>query len=305
MKEVAVRVPSGTYAAIDFGGSGPDVLLIHQIASSAQVWATLGPELAAVAHPVAIDLCGHGLTRVVEESITRLVDDLGDVVDALGLTHPLVVVESEELLSLLGDQAGRHGARGFLVVGPFTSRRGKAAQREYEDILGIASLADWDQRNDMFVSGSDEQREAFVEKRVALARADWVNEPVSEHQLRTYVQRQIRDTPDGWERVPRRPLVEQALEMIGRGPYGLDLYDRLPLPVWLAVGARTVRDAEVNRFARWAEERGSARVAFLPGYDAPDSFEPAAFARFVGEMLAAIESAPDSPPDPTIARRNA
>ncbi|WP_284305771.1 alpha/beta fold hydrolase [Mobilicoccus caccae] len=287
MRDVHVDTPSGRYAAIDFGGEGPDVLLLHQIASNAQVWAPLGVALAEFAHPVAIDLCGHGRTRVGEESLERLLRDLPAVVEALGLHRPLVIIENEELLPLVGDGFATVDACGLLVVGPSSSKRGEAAENEYQEILGIDSIDVWDARNSMFMTGTPEERQAFIDRRTSAAVADWVNEGVPQEQLRRYIERQIRDTEDGWERVPRRPLVEQTLERVGRGPFGLDLYDGISIPVWVAVGAQDVTDAEVDELSAWAGEHDLRRAAFLPGYGPPDSFEAEPLALYVRDMLTA------------------
>lgn len=291
MKDLHVQIPNGRYTALDFrdtpaeGTRPPDIVLLHQIASSAQVWGTLGPALAEFGRPLAPDLCGHGHTRATEESLERLVADLPVVLDALGVRDPLLVLEGEELLSLFDDLPGTLGARGLVVVGPFTWKRGGAAAAEYEEVLGEGSIDEWDARNQIFSSGTREEREAFVEGRVARAAADWVNEGVPREQLRAYVERQLRDTEDGWERLPRRPLVEQALRRIGRGPFGLDLYDHLTVPVWLAVGGHGLEDAEVDDLSAWAASAPGRRAAFLPGHVPPDSFEPGPLADLVRQLL--------------------
>lgn len=308
MHDLHVETPNGRYAAIDFrdapgsdladagspdalsptsadGTRLPDVVLLHQIASSAQVWGTLGPALAEFCRPIAPDLCGHGRTRATEESLERLVADLPLVLDALGVRDPVLVLEGEELLPLFGDLPGALGASGIVVVGPFTWKRGAAAAEEYEEVLGEGSIDEWNARNQIFSSGTPTEREAFVEGRVAGASADWINEGVPREQLRAYVERQLRDTEDGWERLPRRPIVEATLRGIGRGPFGLDLYDHVEVPVWLAVGGHGLEDVEVDDLSAWAASGPGRRAAFLPGHVPPDSFAPGPLADLVHQML--------------------
>ncbi|GAB48228.1 alpha/beta fold hydrolase [Mobilicoccus pelagius] len=299
MRDVHVDTPNGRYAVIHFqeedesvaphgADRRPDVVLLHQIASTAEVWGTLGPALAAFSRPLAVDLCGHGRTRAVEETLDHLTADLPAVLDALDVHDPILVLESEELLPLFDDLAGALGASGVLVVGPFTWKRGQAAAAEYDEVLGADTIDEWDARNEIFATGTEADREEFVERRAARAATDWVNEDIPLDQLRAYIARQLCDTEDGWERLPRRPLVEQALARIGRGPFGLDLYDHVDVPVWLAVGGHGLEHAEVDDLAAWAASTPDRRAAFLPGHVPPDSFEPGSLADLVRQLVEAV-----------------
>jgi len=48
--------------AVDFGGSGPTMVLVHGLGGSVENWFSVGPALARRAHVVALDLSGFGRT---------------------------------------------------------------------------------------------------------------------------------------------------------------------------------------------------------------------------------------------------
>lgn len=55
---------------LDFGGSGPAVVLIHGLAGSAINWMSVGPEIAKTHRAVALDLAGFGQTPLGDRSAT-------------------------------------------------------------------------------------------------------------------------------------------------------------------------------------------------------------------------------------------
>jgi len=61
-RDVAVRRPGGPVHYVDFGGSGPPLVLVHGLAGSALNWMTVGDELTARHHALAPDLRGFGRT---------------------------------------------------------------------------------------------------------------------------------------------------------------------------------------------------------------------------------------------------
>lgn len=88
-------------------------LLVHGLASNAQLWGGVGTALAAAGHRVAaVDLRGHGLSAKVDEGydFATLTDDLVGVIDALGLGRPVVLGQSWGGNVVL-ELAARHGDR--------------------------------------------------------------------------------------------------------------------------------------------------------------------------------------------------
>jgi pimeloyl-ACP methyl ester carboxylesterase len=85
---------------LDFGGSGPTVLMVHGLAGSAINWMAVGPEIARTHRALAIDLAGFGQTPLLNRSATvganaELVNDfISDVV--------------REPVTIIGNSMGGH-----------------------------------------------------------------------------------------------------------------------------------------------------------------------------------------------------
>jgi pimeloyl-ACP methyl ester carboxylesterase len=73
------------------------VLLVHGLASNARMWDGVGEELARLGHPsVAVDQRGHGRSDTPDTGydFETLAADLIEVMDATGLTRPIVAGQS-------------------------------------------------------------------------------------------------------------------------------------------------------------------------------------------------------------------
>jgi len=57
-----VITPQGPMHEVDFGGSGPSLILVHGLGGSTTNWNAVAPALTAIGHVRAIDLPGFGLT---------------------------------------------------------------------------------------------------------------------------------------------------------------------------------------------------------------------------------------------------
>jgi pimeloyl-ACP methyl ester carboxylesterase len=57
-----VNTPQGPIHEVDFGGSGPSLVLVHGLGGSTTNWNAVGPALADIGRVRAIDLPGFGLT---------------------------------------------------------------------------------------------------------------------------------------------------------------------------------------------------------------------------------------------------
>ena len=75
----------------------PSILLVHGLASNAQLWGGVGAALVACGHRVvAVDQRGHGLSAKVDDGydFATLTDDLVAVMDAHGLDRPVAIGQS-------------------------------------------------------------------------------------------------------------------------------------------------------------------------------------------------------------------
>src|SRR5439155_15644826 len=95
MNEVRARTPDGLeIAAIDFGGSGDPIILLHGAGGNAVTLSDLASHLAP-RHCVAVDLRGSGQSdRPPEYRWDDYLHDVDAVVEALGLKKPAVAGHS-------------------------------------------------------------------------------------------------------------------------------------------------------------------------------------------------------------------
>jgi pimeloyl-ACP methyl ester carboxylesterase len=82
--------------ALDFGGRGSSVLLLHGLAGYAGEWASTASDLSGHARVVAFDARGHGESERFPADVSRAahVADAGFVIDALELAPTVVVGHS-------------------------------------------------------------------------------------------------------------------------------------------------------------------------------------------------------------------
>jgi pimeloyl-ACP methyl ester carboxylesterase len=98
-------------------------LLLHGLASNAQIWEPVAARLAAAGHPVfAADLRGHGLSDKPDQGydLATFADDIAGLVEALELDRPVVVGQSLGAFAIVEAFArrpdfGRH-VRGVVLV---------------------------------------------------------------------------------------------------------------------------------------------------------------------------------------------
>jgi pimeloyl-ACP methyl ester carboxylesterase len=97
--EVEVAGPTGPIGAIDWGGTGDPILLLHGGGTNAAEWAPLVPGLTNHYRCVSFDSYGHGRTPALKRpTFEGLLDEVDAVIDHLGLTR--------ERLTLVGGSFG-------------------------------------------------------------------------------------------------------------------------------------------------------------------------------------------------------
>jgi pimeloyl-ACP methyl ester carboxylesterase len=129
---------------IDFGGTGPTMVLVHGLGGSHENWLAAGPRLAARARVLALDLAGFGRTPLAGRSARvrgnqRL---LGRFLDEL-VGEPAVLVGNSMggMIALL--EAADHPERvaGLVLVDPAVPRpRGARMDREGMLVLVSATI---------------------------------------------------------------------------------------------------------------------------------------------------------------------
>lgn len=92
---VEVRQRGFTITALDWGGTGPAVVLLHPNGFCAGLYEPVAMALRTRCRPIAIDLLGHGASDAPAEpaqyEFSRLGDDVLAVLDELALASPIGV----------------------------------------------------------------------------------------------------------------------------------------------------------------------------------------------------------------------
>ena len=91
---------NGPVHYIDFGGSGPPLLMVHGLGGNALNWMAVGPEIASTYHALAIDLAGFGQTPLFGRSAA--------VGANTALVHHFIEEVIGEPVALMGNSMGGH-----------------------------------------------------------------------------------------------------------------------------------------------------------------------------------------------------
>lgn len=248
----------GEFAGIDFGGRGPDVLLVHGTGHNSAAWIPVAERLRSDCRVVAIDLRGHGRTPLGSNDAEQYWRDLRPVCDALELRQPILVGHSTGGYAVTAAAAaGVVEPAGLCVLDGFVPDTRTVAQQTVTD-------ADWpamaDELHDMFRYGwiaNDDEVAAYVEQVVAEAPNDWLNAGVDPGVLRALTTRAFLKIENGWLRRPtlaeidtvRQPPIDAEIYP------SVDVYDRVAQPMALVLAADGLYISQRDRIEAIAAER--------------------------------------------------
>lgn len=87
---------AGPLRYLEWPGAGPDIVLLHGLASNAWIWGDVGPRLAPEFRVVALDQRGHGRSAKPDSGydFATICADLRDFLDHLGSADPLLAGHS-------------------------------------------------------------------------------------------------------------------------------------------------------------------------------------------------------------------
>lgn len=129
----------------DYGGDGPDLLLLHGGADNVETWRELAPRLLPHFRVAAYDARGHGRSPTpAQASVAQMVEDVFAVTDKLGLDRPLLVGHSMGGINALlaAAEADRFAGVVALDAVPRWWSRPDLTVQEFEEI-GRARKVDW------------------------------------------------------------------------------------------------------------------------------------------------------------------
>ena len=218
---------NGPFAAWDFGGDGPDVLLVHGT----------GHNLTAQFRVAAFDMRGHGQTPVESTNAERYWRDLAEVSSALGVSRPLLVGHSTGGYAVTAF-AGSGGECSAVVALDGLVLDGRKTPEEEKDwYLPTEQL--WDLFRYGWVASPDEV-DAYVQEVCLAAANDWLNAGIDVSVVAAFTRRSF--LKDGASFVRRPTMEEIAMVSVpdSRAEIypSVDLYSRIAVPLGLVLAEK-------------------------------------------------------------------
>ncbi|MFI6206387.1 alpha/beta fold hydrolase [Streptomyces sp. NPDC051041] len=235
---IELPVVDGVPSGVDFGGHGAGVLLVHGSGHNAAVWTDVASRLVSERRPVALDLCGHGQSRLDSTGPEQYWRDIGDVVTAPARDRPVLVGHSTGGYAVTAAAAGGlvEPAALCTVDGVVLDDR-DASLAEHADLRTTEAA---DRLRTMFRYGwkaDDDQMRAHVEQCVREAGGDWLNAGARPGLVEEVTRRSFMRRGHRWV---RRPAVGEAATVTAVEPDAevlpaVDVYDRLTCPMTIVL----------------------------------------------------------------------
>lgn len=224
-----LETANGEFAARDFGGDGPDVLLVHGTGHNLEVWGPLAERLRGRFRVAAFDLRGHGQTPAASSDAQQYWRDIGAVAAALGLHQPLLVGHSTGGYAVSahaaagGDCAGIVVLDGFVLDGRMTPEEAKGWYLPREQLRDLFRYG-WE--------ASAAELEQYLREVCRKAPTDWLNAGIDPALVEAFTRRAFLAQGNVYL---RRPTMEEIAMVSVPDPAdaiypALDLYDHIQVP---------------------------------------------------------------------------
>ncbi|KMS75777.1 hydrolase [Streptomyces viridochromogenes] len=240
----------------DYGGDGPQLVLLHGYGRSLTDWDASAALLTAKHRVLAVDLPGHGRSpRISPWTVPTVVRYIADTLDAHGVPEAVLV---------------GHSLGGLLAVEYARANPDRARARAAVNLDGF-----WWGRE---YPGAERAREGLLASAGTIAPPGYIEAQVVQHarfgipaaRAEAAARAAARPLPDGrWQTLPERA---EALEILGE----LDRLGALGVTPWLAGIDCPLLVVQAGR-----------RLSPAPGMEWFDEFS-ARFAREVSDALAAL-----------------
>ncbi|MGW8990802.1 alpha/beta fold hydrolase [Streptomyces zhihengii] len=236
--EIELPVVDGVLSAVDFGGRGEGVLLVHGSGHNAAAWGDVASGLVSECHPIAIDLRGHGQTRLDSTGPEQYWRDIGDVVTALGWDRPVLVGHSTGGYAVTAATASGLVEPAALCVvdgmvlddrGASLAEHAAARTTQAADRLRTMFRYGWE-------TNADEMH-AYVEQCAREAGEDWLNAGARHELVEEVTRRSFLHRGRRWV---RRPAIEEIVAVTAVEPDAevfpsIEVYDRLTCPMTIVL----------------------------------------------------------------------
>lgn len=223
-KAISLPVNGGSLTALDFGGTGHPVLLVHGSGHNAAAWTDVAFHLTDYCRVVAVDLRGHGQTRIDSSNAEQYWHDLAGATQSLGWEKPVLVGHSLGGYAVTAVTAsGQIRPHAVCVVDGLVlddRETAVAKQRKWTTLEAMDQVRA--QFHYGWSAGPDQIRE-FIEQSVREAPDDWLNQGSRPGLLRKVLERSFSRHEHSWL---RRPTPEQIAVISAPSP------DASVHPVW-------------------------------------------------------------------------
>lgn len=287
-----LETAQGPFAVEDFGGVGPDLLMVHGTGHNLAVWEPLAECLRGHFRVAAFDLRGHGQTPQDSRDPEQYWRDIGAVCAALGLRRPWLLGHSTGGYAVTAFAADGGDCAGIVVLDGFVLDPRQTPEERQAWHLPREQL--WD----LFRYGwraTPAEVEAYVAQVIAQAPGDWLNAGVPAAQVEAFTRRAFLAQPDG--RLLRRPTMEEIAVVSRPDPDApihpaVDLYDRLTLPAGFLLATRGLYATRRAALESVVARRPNRRLQLLDANHNLHLQQPRAVADFMIGMLDGIPAGP-------------
>lgn len=253
------------------GTAGPAIVLVHGLGCSHRHWLPVGGRLARQARVFAWDARGHGrcVPRTASRvTLERLAADLAALLDHFALERAVLVGHSMGALTVLRYLQDHGNARVQAVALVDQSPRVVTDDDWRLGLFGGCSA----QMLAGAIAGARQDLPGTVARELEAAAGDWLKrrEP-----LRGGLARLLQRWLGGFDAAPLLDLAESLAQADFR-----PLLPRLPLPLWVALGAQSPHYGNVPLAGYYRAAVPHAQVTmFERSGHSPHVAEPARFAR--------------------------
>jgi len=267
-REIFFEVDGGRLAALDHGGTGRPVLLVHGSGHNAASWTSVVAGLRHDHRVIALDLRGHGHSDAGSTDAEQYWRDLAVVVAALGWERPLLVGHSTGGYAVTAvAAAGAVAPAGICVVDGLvlddrpTAARALAGFRTAESAEMLRDTFGYGRRFDAAGRG------AWVEEQIARSPTDPLNAGADPDLVRGVCERSLVADGDGFLRRPTPEEIAATTTAPVDAPVypSVDVYAKVTCPMTILLPDQGFYARRRDEVAAIVDAAPARRLVEVPG----------------------------------------